>query len=212
MDLELFLAGGPIMGVILALSVLALAVVLERLHFFHRASADPEALELALCEAIHSGDREGASRIVRGGDSSLHRLFTAAVDHWAVGHEAMKELMAQQVRRELFRWEKGLNVLATIARVGPLLGLLGTVLGMIDIFRVLPEGGGGDMASLAGGIWKALLTTVAGLSLAVPVILAHSYLQHRVENQEETLMRSVDFIVRERMLDETEPSDEESEN
>lgn len=211
MNLELFLAGGPIMGVILALSVLALAVVLERFFFFRHASSDPEALELALCEAIHSGDRKGASQVVTGGDSSLHRLFTAAVNHWAVGPEAMKELMAQQVRRELFRWEKGLNVLATIARVGPLLGLLGTVLGMIDIFRVLPEGGGGDMASLAGGIWKALLTTVAGLSLAVPIILAHSFLQNKVENQEETLLRSVDFIVRERMLNDADLSESEPE-
>ncbi len=190
------------MGIILALSVLALAVILERLLFFRRASADPEVLELALCEAIHEGDREKARDVVTAEDSSLHRLFSAAVNHWAVGHEAMKELMDQQVRRELFRWEKGLNVLGTIARVGPLLGLLGTVLGMIDIFRVLPEGGAGDMASLAGGIWKALLTTVAGLSLAVPAILAHSYLQHRVDDQEETLLRSVDFLVRERMLDE----------
>lgn len=206
MNLELFLAGGPIMGIIFVLSVLALAVVLERLLFFRRASSDPEALELALCEAIYSGDRKSAYDIVTGGDSSLHRLFTAAVNHWAVGHDAMKELMAQQVRRELFRWEKGLNILATVGRVGPLLGLLGTVLGMIDIFRVLPDGGGGDMASLAGGIWKALLTTVAGLSLAVPVILAHSYLLHKVENQEETLLRSVDFIVRERMLNENDPA------
>lgn len=210
MDLELFLAGGPIMGVILALSVLALAVLLERLLFFRRASSDPEALELALSEAIYSGDRKSAHDVVTGGDSSLHRLFRAAVNHWGIDHNAMKELMAQQVRRELFRWEKGLNILATVARVGPLLGLLGTVLGMIDIFRVLPDGGGGDMASLAGGIWKALLTTVAGLSLAVPVILAHSYLLHKVENQEETLLRSVDFIVRERMIDENPSTSDDS--
>lgn len=205
MNWDLVLAGGPIMGIIAALSVVALAVILERLLFFRKASSDPESLELALCRAIHDGDRQGAHDVATEGDSSLHRLFTAAVNHWAVDHEAMKELMSQQVRRELFRWEKGLNVLGTIARVGPLLGLLGTVLGMIDIFRTLPEGGAGDMASLAGGIWKALLTTVAGLSLAVPAILAHSYLEHRVDDQEETLLRSVDFIVRERLLDEHDP-------
>ena len=97
------------------------------------------------------------------------------MDHWEVGHEAMQILLEQEVRREVFRWERGLGSLATIARVTPLLGLLGTVIGMIDVFRNLPGLSGSSVAVLAGGIWEALLTTVAGLSVAVPLILFHAF-------------------------------------
>ena len=117
----------------------------------------------------------------------------------------MKALMEQQLRREMFRWEKGLGTLATIARVAPLLGLLGTVLGMVSTFRGLPAvsghaSSGAGMADLASGIWVALLTTVAGLSVAVPVILCHTALSARIDSEEETLHRGVDFLVREKLL------------
>ncbi|MBL3592921.1 MAG: MotA/TolQ/ExbB proton channel family protein [Synergistaceae bacterium] len=200
MALTLVRSGGPVLWVIGALSIVAFAVVVERLLFFRKNRADAAKLELELCQALHDRDRERASSIVHGDDSSLHRLCAAAINHWGVDKEALRELMDQQVRRELFRWQKGLGLLATIARVAPLLGLLGTVLGMIDIFRVLPEGGRADMAFLAAGIWKALITTVAGLAVAVPAILAHSYLLHRVDDEEETLLRTTDFLVREKLL------------
>ncbi len=200
MELALIKSGGPVLWVIAVLSVLALSVVVERLLFFRRNGADASKLELELCEALHDRDKERASTLVRARDTSLHRLCAAAVDHWGVEKDVLGELMGQQVRRELFRWQKGLGLLATIARVAPLLGLLGTVLGMIDIFRVLPEGGRADMAFLAAGIWKALITTVAGLSVAVPAILAHAYLLHRVDDEEETLLRTTDFLVREKNL------------
>ncbi|QTX33095.1 MotA/TolQ/ExbB proton channel family protein [Aminithiophilus ramosus] len=200
MDLSLVAFGGPVLWVIGGLSVVSFAVVVERLLFFRRNRTDVVALELELCKALHDRDRERASSLVQGADTSAHRLCAAAVSHWAVDREALRELLGQQVRRELFRWQKGLDLLATLARVAPLLGLLGTVLGMIDIFRILPEGGRADMAFLAAGIWKALITTVAGLSVAVPVILVHAYLIHRVDDEEETLLRTTDFLVREKLL------------
>ncbi len=200
MDLSLVAFGGPVLWVIGGLSVVSFAVVVERLLFFRRNRTDVAALELELCKALHDRDKEKASSLVQGADTSAHRLCAAAVSHWAVDREALRELLGQQVRRELFRWQKGLDLLATLARVAPLLGLLGTVLGMIDIFRILPEGGRADMAFLAAGIWKALITTVAGLSVAVPVILVHAYLIHRVDDEEETLLRTTDFLVREKLL------------
>ena len=200
MDLSLVAFGGPVLWVIGGLSVVSFAVVVERLLFFRRNRADVAALELELCKALHARDRERASALAHGADTSAHRLCAAAVSHWAVDREALRALLDQQVRRELFRWQKGLDLLATLARVAPLLGLLGTVLGMIDIFRILPEGGRADMAFLAAGIWKALITTVAGLSVAVPVILVHAYLTHRVDDEEETLLRTTDFLVREKLL------------
>jgi len=193
-------AGGPIMWIIAFLSVLAAALIIERFFFYRRSTTNPEKIELDLCKALYEEDPEKATKIVKAGDSSLHRLFQAGVAHWRVDHEAMKMLLEQEVRREIFRWEKGLNILATIARVAPLLGLLGTVLGMVEIFRNLTGINEAPMVALAGGIWKALFTTVAGLSVAVPVILCHTFLSSRVDNQEETLNRGADFLLREHMI------------
>lgn len=193
-------AGGPIMWIIAFLSLLAAALVIERAFFFRKSTTDPEKIELSLCEALFEEDPEKAGTIVKSGDSSLHRLFRSGIAHWKVDHEAMKMLLEQEVRREIFRWEKGLNILATIARVAPLLGLLGTVLGMVEIFRNLTGVNEAPMVALAGGIWKALFTTVAGLSVAVPVILCHTFLSSKVDNQEETLNRGADFLLREHMI------------
>lgn len=207
MGLNVFKLGGPLMWVIAAVSVLAFAIVIERLFFFRKASTDPMALETALGKALYEKDAAAAKAVVTSGSSSLHRLFEVAVDHWQTGPDSLETLMEQQLRREMFRWEKGLGTLATIARVAPLLGLLGTVLGMVSTFRGLPAvsgavPGGAGMAELASGIWVALLTTVAGLSVAVPVILCHTFLSARVDSEEETLHRGIDFLVREKLLQE----------
>lgn len=215
MGLNVFKLGGPLMWVIAAVSVLAFAIVIERLFFFRKASTDPMALETALGKALYEKDEAAAKAVVTSGSSSLHRLFEVAVAHWQTGPDSLETLMEQQLRREMFRWEKGLGTLATIARVAPLLGLLGTVLGMVSTFRGLPAvsgaasgAGGAGMVELASGIWVALLTTVAGLSVAVPVILCHTYLSARVDSEEETLHRGIDFLVREKLLQETVRTEE----
>lgn len=205
MDLTVIKLGGPLMGVIGAVSVLGFAIIIERLLFFRGASTDPMALETALGKALYEGDQVAATALVKGGRSSLHRLFEVAITHWQAEPDSIKALMEQQLRREMFRWEKGLGTLATIARVAPLLGLLGTVLGMVSTFRGLPSvsgsaSSGAGMADLASGIWVALLTTVAGLSVAVPVILCHTALSARIDSEEETLHRGIDFLVREKLL------------
>ena len=188
------------MWAIFGLSILAGAIIIERLVFFKKAWAEPEEVERKIAQAIYEGDRTRASELARSRDSSLHRLFRAAIDHWAADAEAIKVLLEQEKRRELFRWERGLEMLSTIARVAPLLGLLGTVLGMVEVFRTISAGRGADMLYLASGIWEALLTTVAGLSVAIPVVLAYAYLSSRVDMVEETLSRGTDFILREKLL------------
>jgi len=198
------------MWIIAFLSVIAVAVIIERLMFFSGASSDPEKLELELGKAINAEDKKEASRITCEGNSSLHRLFRAGVAHWQVDGDAMKMLLEQEVRKEIFKWEKGLAILGTIAKVAPLLGLLGTVLGMIDIFKNLTGAAGTPMNALAGGIWKALLTTVAGLSVAVPVMLFYTFLASRVDNQEETLNRGADFLLREHISGFSSGDDEKS--
>jgi len=190
-------AGGIIMWLIAALSVAAAAVAAERLIFFHRAGADPEKLEKAFGKAISSGDVDGARAVVRSSNSSLNRLYFAAFTHWGIGREDMKLLMEQQVRREVFRWEKNLFMLEIIGKIAPLLGLLGTVLGMVEMFNSLYTGGQVSATAVTGGIWKALFTTVAGLTVAIPAIIAHAWLAARIDDQEETLQRAGDYLIRE---------------
>ena len=189
------------MWVLLGVSVAAGGVFAERLLFFRRASTDPIRLEERIGAALWEGRPEEALRVAASEDRSLHRVFAAALEHWEAPAETLKLLLEQELRREVFRWEKGLSVLSALARVAPLLGLLGTVLGMVEIFRALPSAGiASPMLVLSGGIWKALLTTVAGLVVAVPIVLAHTYLVSRILRAEEGLERGTDFLLREKLL------------
>lgn len=190
-------AGGSIMWLIAALSVVSLAVVIERLWFFSRSWTEPEKLETEFGEALSQGNIERARTAIRSSNSSLHRLYFAAFAHWGIGREEMKLLMEQQVRREIFRWEKNLFVLEVVGRIAPLLGLLGTVLGMVEMFSTLHAGGQISSSAVTGGIWKALFTTVAGLTVAIPTICAHAWLTAQIDNEEETLSRGADYLIRE---------------
>lgn len=191
-------SGGVIMWFIAGLSVIALAVVAERLIFFHKAWTDPAKLEERFGSAVERGDLEGARSAVAGSDASLKRLFEASLDHWNIGRDDMKELAEQQVRREVYRWQKHLSILEVIGKTAPLLGLLGTVLGMVEMFSSLHAGGEISAAAVTGGIWKALFTTVAGLVVAIPAIFMHGYLVSRIDSAEETLNRGADFLIRAR--------------
>ncbi|MDD4159968.1 MAG: MotA/TolQ/ExbB proton channel family protein [Synergistaceae bacterium] len=195
--LEYMVSGGIIMWVIAGLSVLAMAVVVERILFFRSASTNPEALEEAFGKAISENDIDEARKAVKSSKSSLHRLFFTAFAHWGVGREDMKLLVEQQVRREVYRWEKHLFILEIVGKTAPLLGLLGTVLGMVEMFQSLHLGGQINAATVTGGIWKALFTTVAGLTVAIPVIFAHGLLVSRIDSEEETLNRGADYLIRE---------------
>jgi biopolymer transport protein ExbB len=188
--------GGSIMWIILILSIIALAVIFERLLFFARAQANPEKLESAFSEAVARGDDSAALSAVSG-ESSMHRMFGAVYGHWTLDRESINSLIEGQIRRECYRWEKNMALLEITARVAPLLGLLGTVLGMVDMFRTLNLGGSVNAEAVTGGIWKALFTTVAGLVVAIPVVLAHGMLAGRINKEEEKLERGGEFLMAE---------------
>lgn len=192
--------GGYIMWVIFSMSVIALAVVVERIIFFKNNTTDAEALELAFGEAMYSGDRDKAYKIVNSGNTSLHRVFMAAYTHWDVTNKEIKLLCEQQIRREIYRWQKYLWLLELVAKLAPLLGLLGTVLGMVEMFYSLNVGGRISGAAVTGGIYKALFTTVAGLCAAIPFIFIHGMLVSRIDSEEETLNRGADFIITEHLM------------
>jgi biopolymer transport protein ExbB len=197
--MEYMRLGGAIMWIILCLSVISLAVVIERAIFFVSASANLEELEIAFGKSISQGDPEAVRRAVAG-RSSLHRLFSAVYGHWMLDAESLRVFVEGQIHRELYRWEKHLALLETTARVSPLLGLLGTVLGMVEMFHTLNLGGAVSAEAVTGGIWKALFTTVAGLTVAIPVIIAHGILAGRINKEEEQLERGGVFIITEHSL------------
>ena len=191
-----FATGGPIMYVLLALSVVALAAFFERLFFYRRAGESPIKIEQAVGEALDRGDCAAALACCSGRDTSLRRLLRSGIEHWDIVNWDLNTLLDQEIRREVYRWSSSLNVIALVVRMAPLLGLLGTVVGMVEIFQSLPGATEAPMVALASGIYKALYTTVAGLCIAIPALFLHGYLQSRVDDMEEQLSRASDMLLR----------------
>ncbi|MDR3265734.1 MAG: MotA/TolQ/ExbB proton channel family protein, partial [Synergistaceae bacterium] len=113
--------------------------------------------------------------------------------------DTLRLLADRYIRAELFVWQKNMAPLEIIVRAAPMLGLPGTVLGMVEMFRVLGSGGAVDSASVVGGIREALFTTVAGLCCAVPLLIADGLLNAATDNQEERLNEAADRWIRERL-------------
>lgn len=175
--IEFFRAGGPLMWPLLLLSVLSLAVLVERLFVF-QANACPKFRETPE-EALK------AFSSAQGYESFAEALKT--------GRETAVVSAGNAV---VARLEARLSILSVIARLSPLLGLLGTVFGMIETFSAVASAPGGvEMTALADGIWQALITTAAGLSIAIPTILGLSYFESRVDDVAERLNRAGDLIL-----------------
>jgi biopolymer transport protein ExbB len=167
-------SGGPAMGVIAALSVVLLALVLWKLWRLARSRFWARAQAERAVTLWQSGARAEAAAIAGAGRGPRARVLAAAFA--ATGRlpdtEARLET-ARVAKRELAQARAGLRALELIALIAPLLGLLGTVLGMIEAFRQVQDSAGvADPAALAGGIWQALLTTAAGMAVAIPASVA----------------------------------------
>jgi biopolymer transport protein ExbB len=178
--LELVKAGGWLMGPILLCSVVALAIIVERLWSLQRKRVAPGNLVVQVWQWARSGsltaDRIRALRV----SSPLGRILAAGLVNRHHEREIMKESIEDTGRHVVHELEKYLNTLATIASISPLLGLLGTVIGMIQVFSVITTQGVGNPGVLAGGISTALITTAAGLLVAIPALLFHRYFEGRV--------------------------------
>jgi len=188
--------GGSIMWIILAISVLAAAIVIERIIFFAFSATDLENLKSAFAGVSDSEhNSESAAPVVKG---SVRRLLSATRECWDSSDEKLSLRLEGEVRGELYKWERHLPLLEIITRVSPLLGLLGTVVAMVDMFGAMSIGGAIDTEAVTGGIWKALLTTIAGLSVAIPALVAHGILTSAVSREEAVLDQAVTFILSKR--------------
>ena len=200
--LELMKAGGWLMLPIVACSVIATAIVMERLWSLRRGRIMPDRLVARIWQ-WHRQKQLTAERIAELRDGSpLGRILTAGLINREHSREVMKEAIHDTGRQVVADMERYLNTLGTIASVTPLLGLLGTVIGMIDVFGVIMDAGVGNPGVLAGGISKALITTATGLSVAIPTLMFHRHFNSKVDRltigMEEQALKLVEVIKGER--------------
>lgn len=179
--LELIKAGGLLMWPILLCSVLSLAIVIERFWSLRTERITPKNLVSKVWQWAKTGHLD-AKRIndIRT-QSPLGRLLAAGLANMKHDREVMKESIEEVGRHVAHELERFLNTLGTIAQIAPLLGLLGTVIGMIKVFSVITTQGVGDPSVLAEGISMALITTAAGLTVAIPTLMFYRYFRGRVD-------------------------------
>ena len=178
---ELIGAGGWLMLPIIICSIISLTIVIERSWVLRRENILPRKLLKELNNPATSIILDRNSIVKLGGDSLLGFLFISALEKKNDGYDAMRisaENAASFVEHELLR---NLGTLGTIAAIAPLLGLLGTVIGMITVFSVVEAAGGGFTSALAGGISQALITTAAGLVVAIPTLFFQRHFERRVD-------------------------------
>jgi biopolymer transport protein ExbB len=178
--------GGPVVAIIMAISAVSLAVILLKVWQFFRMGVGRRArAEKAVGLWLEGRPRE-ALALARQGRSASARAVATAIQHTVERRTRpeIEERITREVTERFHDLQSGFRLLDAVAQVAPLLGLFGTVLGMIDAFRQLQTAGNAvDPSILAGGIWVALLTTAAGLAVAMPVSLVLTWLESRIESE-----------------------------
>ncbi len=179
---ELFERGGLMMYPLLLASLIGLAYIIERgFALRKRKILNPEII--AIVKNFSSmNDLELARSICLKQPGPLSNVIQLALDNHDLPHNELRELLEDQGRQEVRELNRGLIVLETTAAISPLMGLLGTVLGMVKVFDVIKDQGIGQTAALSGGISEALLTTVTGLFIAIPILIAFYYFSKKSEN------------------------------
>lgn len=178
---ELISAGGWLMLPIVLFSVIAVAIVIERLWTLRSSRIAPASLLGQVWRWVKDGQLDAAKLKSLRADSPLGEILAAGLANSRHGREIMKECIQEAAGKVIHELERYLNTLGTIAAIAPLLGLLGTVIGMIDVFSAIMVQGTGNTGVLAGGISKALITTAAGLTVAIPALFFHRFFVRRVE-------------------------------
>ena len=198
----LFNLGGPVMYFLVLLSIYALAIILYKIHVFREAEFfKSEKLDSSL-SLWKSGNRDDAYNLIKKAKHPVEEVASFAMYQLiknnkpsAKTEESLKEEIVRLSDERIDYYNSKLSGLQVIAAVAPLAGLLGTIFGMIDAFQQLEHAGKNvDPSILSGGIWEALLTTAAGLSIAIPVVIFESWFRGLVEKLKLTIESSVTQI------------------
>lgn len=196
--LEIFKSGGVFMWPLLLCSILTLAIVLERAWTLRKNRVAPRSLLSDVLARLRE-DRMTLDYIrTMQSQSGLSFIFASGLLNSKHGRRAMKESIQEAANHVIHELERFMSTLGTIAVISPLIGLLGTVVGMIKVFNVLMEQGAGNTQLLAGGISEALLTTAAGLAVAIPALVFHRYFSRRIDelvvNMEQQSTKLIDVL------------------
>src|ERR1043165_9163525 len=175
--------GGIMIWVLFAASTVALLVFAERLLHYHRAQINSMEFLSGVRNVLKRDNIVEGLSICNGPPGPVARLVKVAILNRERGREGVRESLEEAGLMEVPRLEEKLNVLATLAQIAPLLGLLGTIMGFLDIFAALQSAGAhAHMEQLAGGIWKALISTAGGIAVAIPCYADYNYLVGRVNS------------------------------
>jgi biopolymer transport protein ExbB len=180
--LDLIAKGGIVMYPILLCSVITVAIFIERIWVLRRKNIIPAEFIRKVEELLGKQKLSDAAFICQSNSSSIARIFSAGLKNADRGGRLIRESVEDQGGREAAALERGMGILATVANVVTLLGLLGTVSGIIKTFHVVALVGLGNPAPLATGIAEALVATGGGLCVAIPALVAHRILRERAEN------------------------------
>jgi biopolymer transport protein ExbB len=194
---DLMNKGGIIMYLILALSVTAVAIIIERLLYYRKIRVDEEALLTRLKAALQKGHYDEALSICDGNPSPITNLMKVGIEHRDQPRHVIREAILDAANLETPLLEKHLSALGTVAYIAPLLGLLGTVMGNIRAFGVLAGFESvGDPTLLAQGISEALLTTAAGIIVSIPTVIFYNAFVSRVNHAIVRLETRVNALIR----------------
>lgn len=202
---ELIKAGGWLMLPILLASTLALAISLERAWSLRTARVAPPDLLARVWKWIKAGQLDAAKLKELRADSPLGEILAAGLLNSKHGREIMKESIEEAGSHVVHDMERYLSLLGTIAVISPLLGLLGTVVGIIEAFMAVTSSGMNDPALLAGGISKALITTAGGIAVAIPALVMHRWFTRHITTitveMEQQAIKLVDIVHGDREVD-----------
>jgi len=180
--IELLSRGGPLMIALLVCSVLSLAIIIERMFSLRKSRLMRIDILMEVEMAIKKKDLTGALEWANKATSPMTKIAKVALINSDKPKEDLKASIEEAGRIEIPKMEKFMTILQTITVISPLLGLLGTVTGMIKVFQTIVTEGTGNATILAGGISEALLTTAAGLSIAIPTLIFYNYFNKKIEH------------------------------
>ena len=191
-------AGGPVIGILAGLSLSALTVILVKLWQWWLQRPRPKGVVEQALAHLEKGERSQAVILVQGQRNYRAQLISRTLrllENGALSTEEVKTESLRLARSSVAKLGSYLRILEVIASLAPLLGLLGTVLGMIEAFQAMEAAGTRvNPAVLSGGIWQALLTTAVGLSIAIPVSMTNSWLERKVEVEAAAMLDGLDRI------------------
>lgn len=202
---EIIVAGGWLMVPIIACSIIAIAITVERFWALSPAKIAPRNQLAQVWNWIQTNQMDSEKLKELRRSSPLGRILAAGLSNSRHGREIMKDSIEEAAAQVIHEMERFLNTLGTVATVSPLLGLLGTVFGMIEVFNDIVLQGSGNPGALAGGISVALITTAAGLCVAIPAMISHRFFLRRMDTlvvtMEQEAIKLVDALHSERRVD-----------